>query len=183
MKSGNGISRNKSHRSQTMTSMWCNRPNGRSIRLLTVTEATACQAVEHSPSAYCGSLRGADMVLEDRPSYFRHAQICTASFNELRAALEKAYSNGWSAFVIVSRSFQLIKDRWSVPAPSQRRIVSRRLEDSCQCLSENGTRFQTSVFQGLGPSDVLKEQPGDTLKGGIVRTVLRHAEQAAGRIW
>ena len=31
-----------------MTSMWCNRPNGRSIRLLTVTEATACQAVEHS---------------------------------------------------------------------------------------------------------------------------------------
>jgi hypothetical protein len=31
-----------------MTSRWCNRPHGRSIRLPAVTEATACQAVENS---------------------------------------------------------------------------------------------------------------------------------------
>ena len=120
---------------------------------------------------------------QDRPSHFRHTQVCAASFHELRAALEEAYANGWGTFVIVSHSFELIKGRRSGRAPSQRHIVRRRFEDLCQFLSENSARFQTSVFHGLEPSDVLAEQPTVPLKGGIVRMIFRHAEQAAGRIW
>ena len=120
---------------------------------------------------------------EDRPSHFRHAQVCAASFRELKAALEQAFDDGWGTFVILSHSFEFIRGRRSGRAPSQRRIVRRRFEDLCRFLSENSARFQTSVFRGLEPSDVQAEQPTDMLKGGIVRTLFRYAEQAAGRIW
>jgi hypothetical protein len=120
---------------------------------------------------------------EDRPSHFRHAQVCAASFRELRAALEQAFDDGWGTFVILSHSFEFIRGRRSGRAPSQRRIVRRRFEDLCRFLSENSARFQTCVFQGLEPSDVQAEQPKNMLKGGIVRTMFRNAEQAAARIW
>lgn len=120
---------------------------------------------------------------EDRPSHHRHAQVCAVSFPEMRSALEKAYEKGWGTFVIVFHSFELIKNRRSGHDPALRRIVRRRFEDLCRFLSENRTRFQTCVFQGLIPSDIEVGQPADMLKGSIVRTLFRYAEQAAGRIW
>jgi hypothetical protein len=120
---------------------------------------------------------------EDRPSHFRHTQLCAASFSELRSALEQAYENGWGTFVIVSHSFELIRDRRSGRSPSLRHIVRGRFEDLCRFLSENRTRFQTCVFQGLEPSDILAEQPAGMLRSRAVRTMFRYAEQAAGRIW
>lgn len=120
---------------------------------------------------------------EDWPSHFRHAQVCAASFSELRSALEKAYENGWETFVIVSHSFELIKDRRSGGPPSLRRIVRKRFEDLCLFLSENKMQFRTCVFHGLDPSDFGVGQPAEVLKGSIVRAMIRYGEQAAGRIW
>jgi hypothetical protein len=120
---------------------------------------------------------------EDRPGHYRHAQVCAASSREMLGALEQAWENGWSSFVIVSHSFEFIKDRRSGSAPSERLMVRKRFERLCRFLAENRNRFQTCVFSGLEPSDIVIQQPTGPLKSGMVRTLLRYAEQAAGRIW
>ncbi len=122
-------------------------------------------------------------VFEDGPAHYRHAQVCAASFRELRGALEKAWEGGWRSFVIVSHSFELIKDRRTGRAPSAHLIVRRRFERLCRFLSENRNRFVTCVFSGLDPADILARQPVGSLKSGIARTLLRYIEQAAGRLW
>ena len=61
-------------------------------------------------------------------------------------------------------------------------MIRRRFDKLCRFLSENSARFQTCVFQGHKPSDVLTEQPACALRGRIDRTLFRYVEQALGRI-
>jgi len=120
---------------------------------------------------------------EDRRGHYRHAQVCAASYGELKAALEQAYADGWGSFVVVSHSFEFIRSRWDSKTPSTRHLVLRRFEALCRFLAGNRDRFETATFQGLESTDVIVAEPSSNLTGKPHRTLSRLIQQAVGRVW
>lgn len=105
----------------------------------------------------------------------RPAQLGACSFAEMRQALDRAECLGFGHAVIVSHSFELLKDRRSVPDP----IMVRRFEQLCAYLAAHPERFQVEPFPLQGEPESRLARPAATLGA----TLVRHAEQALRRLW
>ena len=124
----------------------------------------------------------------DYPGHLRHAQLCACSFGEMKAALLNAWRRGWQSFVIVSHSFELIRNRkkpGAIPKPDP--TVIRRFEQLCRFLERNPDKFQTRCFGDIDLG-AIPESPSSTnqelerpLASRIDRTAWRIGEQLIRR--
>jgi hypothetical protein len=121
---------------------------------------------------------------EDWPGHFRPAQFAAASYAELVRAFTCAEEAGWSAFVIVSHSFELIKNRRAGNRPlGLRRFVRSRFEKLCAFLDRNRSRFQTATFSGLASPQAIISVASRPISGSVLSTVRRFGEQLADRAY
>ena len=119
---------------------------------------------------------------EDLPGRYRPAQLCACSSAELIWALEQAHAAGWKHFIIVSHSFEFLRNRRNGGNVSPRRRVLRRFEKLCEYLDRNRDRFSTATFADL---DIPQPEPsgtGSMLRSNMVRTALRMGEQLLDRV-
>lgn len=118
---------------------------------------------------------------EDAPGHYRHAQLCAVSASEMEDALLKAWTAGWSSFVIVSHGFELIRDRKQTARPPRPDwVVIERFERLCRFLRHNGDKFRTATFAGTATEDV--PAPAAPLRGRLDRTAWRVMEQLVRRV-
>ncbi|HMA96917.1 MAG TPA: hypothetical protein VKP30_29735 [Polyangiaceae bacterium] len=118
-----------------------------------------------------------------RPFPPRHAQICANSAGELSHAMTEAAMQNRYTFVIVSHSFELLRQRRQNPShPQADRLVIRRFRQLCEFLARRRDSFHTVGFADLDPSKLAWGTQLEPLKGSIGHTALRLAEQAYRRL-
>lgn len=86
-------------------------------------------------------------VFDDGTGKLRHVQLTACSFSEIEGLLWRALEAGYTSFVILSHSFELLnggKDRPDAVAVS-------RFRKLCAFLDKNRDSFQVSGFRGLVP--------------------------------
>lgn len=118
----------------------------------------------------------------DLPGHYRSAQLAACSFEELKSALERAHTRGWKSFVLVSHSFEFLKNRRNPRAPVRvKKRVLRRFERLCQFLDKHRDRFNSTGFEEIcGAVQRTDDYP---IVGSIVHTTGRMAEQLLERLW
>lgn len=114
---------------------------------------------------------------------YRHAQICACSSQELESALLGAWERGWTSFVVVSHSFELIRRRkqqgkQAIADP----IVIKRFERLCRFLASNCDKFRTALFSEISPEAIDAATSLQPLRCGLLPTAWRYAEQLARRV-
>jgi hypothetical protein len=115
---------------------------------------------------------------EDWPGHYRHLQITACSFGEMKHALLEARRRGWSSVVLVSHSFELLKNRKSPRTPLlPDQICVRRFEQLCRFLAEHPDQFRTATFSELGAPPTSAPKESGPLKSNMLRTARRHSEQ------
>lgn len=120
----------------------------------------------------------------DWPGHYRHTELCSCSFGELRFALLRAWRENWYSFVIVSHSFELTKrvKRNGEPAGTADKTVIRRFHKLCEFLSANRDKFQAATFAELDYGTIPSRSYTKPLTGFVPHTVWRFAEQARRRV-
>ncbi len=123
-------------------------------------------------------------VFRDLPGHYRHAQLCACSAQEMEQALLQTWRSGWRSFVIVSHSFELIKNRRQASSPpSPDGIVISRFERLCRFLASHKDKFVTCGFDELQPTDLESTTTSVHLvRVSLHATARRFAEQLARRI-
>jgi hypothetical protein len=130
------------------------------------------------PLYTCGVHEFPVSIYRDYPGHFRHAQICACSSQEMEHALQTAWKQGWTSFVIVSHSFELIRRaRQSGERSAVDPVVTARFERLCRFLAARRDRFRTATFAELSPDDVITGSPSDVLPGRLWNTPVRVGEQ------
>ena len=120
---------------------------------------------------------------EEWPGHHRHLQITACSFAEIEHALLEAYRQGWSSVVLVSHSFELVKNRKTPEKPLlPDGLCVKRFERLCRFLSERRDQFQTATFSELGTSSKTDLRVREGLTSNPFRTACRYVEQAARRL-
>lgn len=119
---------------------------------------------------------------EDYPGHIRHAQLCACSFGEMRHALNQAWQIGWSHFVILSHSFELINRRSRQHKGRLNPTVLHRMENLCKFLKENNDRFETTTCESLDVVSPRNAKVATPLHGSWLNTIERFAEQAWSRV-
>jgi hypothetical protein len=100
-----------------------------------------------------------------------------------RNALIQARRQGWSSVVIVSHSFELLRNRKSPGKPLlPDRICVRRFEKLCRFLAEHPDDFRTATFAELDGRLPAAPEKAAILKSNVMRTTWRHAEQVLRRL-
>jgi hypothetical protein len=133
------------------------------------------------PGAACPTLPVS--CIEDFPGHHRTAQLAAVSFLELRGALEDAALAGWSHFVILMHSFELIK-RAEHEAKSARphAVNVARFQKLCGFLAENRSAFRTTGCADVnGPSTCWPA--AQTVRTRTAHSLLRLGEQAVSRLF
>jgi hypothetical protein len=97
--------------------------------------------------------------------------------------LLQAHQHRWQSVVLVSHSFELVKNRKSPGKPllPDDTCVSR-FERLCRFLADHRDRFRTATFQDLNVSPGVSPNPPRALKSNVFRTGQRYAEQALRRL-
>jgi hypothetical protein len=116
-------------------------------------------------------------LFRDGSGRLRPAQVGSASFSEMRAALESALAAGNEHFVILSHNFEMLKVGRSVPDA----IVVARFAKLCRYLSENAERFSCRALSDAArPSG----RPAASARPQVPlwATAQRHVEQLLRRI-
>ncbi len=122
----------------------------------------------------------------DYPGRARPAQLCAVSALEMQAAMDEAQRQSWRNFVIVSHSFELLRDRklpqgFAYPDWS----VISRFDALCEYLAAHSSRFRTIGFLDL---DDLPPVEGEfaplqpPMAQSTARTAARMASQALRRL-
>ena len=120
----------------------------------------------------------------DGRGHYRHAQLSACSFQEIKNALLEAWQSGWNSFVLVSHSFELLKNRMLPGKPVVAdRIVIRRFERLCRFLSDNRDKFRTAVFSETVPGMIPPVSPLKPLRCAWHHTAWRLAEQLTRRLF
>lgn len=114
---------------------------------------------------------------EDRPGHLRPAQIIASSHGEMEHALSEAWRLGWSHFVIVTHSNELLNQRRDGPNP----IVRRRFDRLCTFLGKNRSRFETATFGGLNGPEMTAGGAVEPIRSTVSRTAWRLGEQLVQR--
>lgn len=123
---------------------------------------------------------------QDYSGHYRHTQLAAASFGELRSAIEAAYDQKWNTFVIVSHSFELIKrNMHSEKAAIADNIMLKRFEKLLKYLGQNKDRYTVDGFTTID-IECFSNRENDPvykhLKGSLLNTLLRFAQQALRRL-
>lgn len=112
----------------------------------------------------------------DYPGHYRPAQLCAVSASEMQAALDTAYGANWRNFVIVSHSFEMLRDRkQALPYARPDWAVIRRFEALCEYLHDNQDRYHTVGF--LDQEEFVEEPPADPLHPPLMPSTARTAER------
>lgn len=121
----------------------------------------------------------------DYPGHYRPAQLCAISGREMQAAMSAAHREDWQSFVIVSHSFEMLRDRkLALPYGQPDRAVIARFEELCRHLQANQDRYETVGFLDLDPDLVSTPRSPlhPPLLAGAARTALRMASQGLRRL-
>lgn len=124
-------------------------------------------------------------AFSDFGNHLRHAQLCACSAAEMEAALWHARRRGWTVFVIVFHSGELVrKERTGsgVMVKPSRVNVSRFLR-LCDFLGRHRDEFETVHFSSLPLNGLDESSAADPLSAPIWRTGWRMAEQFVSRFW
>jgi peptidoglycan/xylan/chitin deacetylase (PgdA/CDA1 family) len=133
------------------------------------------------PSMFEGVCEVPISFFRDWPGHCRHAQLCACSAAEMRHALMEAWHAERRSFVIVSHSFELLRDRHKPPYRGRPDwIVIRRFERLCEFLAEHRDKFRTCGFEDVG--EYHANGAPMLLRSGVHRTAWRMAEQLARRV-
>lgn len=130
-------------------------------------QPTALEGVVEFPVAH----------FSDWPGHFRHVQLTACSLGEIRHALFSAWAQGYTDFVMVSHSFELI-DRDHAKLD---RVALRRFEGLCALLAGNPDKFETRGFGGLDAS-MLQPIAVAPLRSHPGRTAIRMGAQLLRRV-
>ncbi len=95
-------------------------------------------------------------LFRDGSGRLRPAQVGSASFPEIRAALESAHAAGNEHFVILAHNFEMLKVGKSVPDP----FVVRRFGKLCSYLRENADRFSCRALTDAAMPSGRSAAPG-----------------------
>jgi hypothetical protein len=118
----------------------------------------------------------------DWPGHCRPAQLCACSSAEMKHALDQAWTRGWSSFVIVSHSFELIRRPKTPSGPTMPdRLVIRRMEQLCAFLAAHPDKFRCAGFGDVDPATVGPPAPEDPLRSNLGLTMARMAQQLSSR--
>jgi len=120
---------------------------------------------------------------EELPARYRPAQLGACSTQEMSWALEQAYAKHWKSFVIVSNSFEFLKNRRTGREVRVRSRIVKRFEDLCAFLDTNRDRFQTATFAELMFPEVAERLLPGMLRSNAYRTVRRMGEQLMDRVF
>jgi len=118
--------------------------------------------------------------IEDYPGHYRPMQIRAASLSEMCMALERAHARGFSSFVLVSHSFELLhRHRGNASLDS---IVRRRFEGLMKYLGRNRHRYQVTTFSETVQERLFEDVSDDSpVKGSFWQTSERFLEQFVRR--
>jgi hypothetical protein len=133
------------------------------------------------PGAACPTLPLS--CVEDFPGHHRTAQLAAVSYRELRNAVEDAALAGWSHFVVLMHSFELIKRTEHEAGLAHPHTINiARFRKLCAFLAENRAQFPTS-----GCADVNARPTcwpaGQTVRTRAVHSLMRLGEQAVSRLF
>ncbi len=137
------------------------------------------------PSALEGVIEYPVSCFRDYPGHYRPAQLCAVSAKEMQAALLAALEAEWKSFVIVSHSFELLRDRKrALPHAYPDWSVIQRFEDLCEFLSSHKGQFRTTGFADVSelPETVPQKPLHLPLAKSATRTVLRMLSQSLRRL-
>jgi hypothetical protein len=117
----------------------------------------------------------------DYPGHYRHAQLCACSFGEMKDALSHAYEAQWPTFVIVSHSFELLKNsRKGIPIGPDH-VVIRRFQKLCRFLADHRDNFATCGFADIEVQDFLGKRWRVPPSSRLLSTSIRWSEQLLRR--
>lgn len=110
---------------------------------------------------------------------FRHVQLTACSYQELTYLMKQAQEAEYTAFVIVSHSFELLNRAKTRPDP----LVVRRFEKLCRFLADNRLRYRTKEFNALKENELVTDAQAEPLQSTPPLTAWRYVEQATRRIY
>ncbi len=140
----------------------------------------------HQPTTLEGLLEVPVSCYRDYPGHYRPAQLCAVSGKEMQSALETARGESWKNFVIVSHSFELLRDRkFALPYAQPDWSVIQRFTALCEYLGKHQDRFKTIGFADMKPDayPLAEHAPlhPPIAKAGL-RTAARYFSQALRRL-
>lgn len=123
----------------------------------------------------------------DRPRHHRHLQLTACSFAEIRNVLLEARRQGWFSVVLVSHSFELLRNRTHHAKPLlPDTICVNRFKQVCRFLADHADQFSTATFADFGLDGaavpVLASEENRILKSNMLRTAGRFGEQFVRRL-
>ncbi len=118
---------------------------------------------------------------QDYPGHWRHAQLAACSIEEMQMALLDAWQQGWSSFVIVLHSFELVKERIAGRLSLPDRLNIDRFNRLCKFLSNNTDKFKTALFSELDPITISEIKSSRILRSRSYHTIKRYTEQIRSR--
>lgn len=118
---------------------------------------------------------------QDWPGHCRHTQLCACSSVEMTRALEDAWRANWWSFVIVSHSFEFLKNRWSLKPVTIRTRVVRRFEQLCEYLDRNRGRYYTEHFADINSTKIPADASPLPINGSLTNALFRVGEQLRDR--
>jgi len=145
---------------------------GRACQLNTLTRLCG-------PTVFDGVIEFPTSHFEDYRGHVRPAQLVACSSAEMEHALDQAWKNGWSHFVILTHSFELIRRKTEKPRVN--RTVLRRMERLCRYLEREKDRFETVDCDDLDERTLI-ENAAPEIRGRIVNTAARYVAQVWKRI-
>jgi len=119
---------------------------------------------------------------QDWPGHYRHTQLGACSSAEMIRAMENAWRANWWSFVIVSHSFECLKNRWSSKHVSIRPQVVGRFERLCAYLDRHRDLFCTEHFADINSERIPVNLPRVPLGGHLAETMQRVVEQLYDRL-
>jgi hypothetical protein len=114
-------------------------------------------------------------VFADGTGKMRHVQLTACSYGEIEGLLWRALEAGYTSFVILSHSSELLNAGRDGPDP----VAIRRFRKLCAFLGKNKDSFRVRGFGGLQPEAPAPQPPA--LSSPLWRTGKRMLEQAYRR--
>jgi len=118
---------------------------------------------------------------QDWPGHCRHTELGACSSVEMCRALESAWRARWWSFVIVSHSFECLKNRWNSRPVSVRPEVVSRFERLCAYLDRHRDRFSTEHFAEIDSERIPAHGSPSPINGRLADALFRIGEQLRDR--
>jgi peptidoglycan/xylan/chitin deacetylase (PgdA/CDA1 family) len=121
-------------------------------------------------------------TFSDYPGHTRPAQLCACSAREMQIALLRAWEAGWSSFVILWHSHELLSNVRSPGRRKPARIQLARFERLCAFLAGHPDKFRISTFSGLDHGRLELAGNDGPIASPAQHAAWRVVEQIASRL-